>query len=257
MIITKNRSFSFSIKYCPILSCFESIHEWKLLLTMVNENLHSNDKKKWIEKQKVHFFFFVDFYLFLFWTFDNITYVRAGWNWSFGVLLIINEKFHMITGWWRSSHRCVNISYEEEAEFSHRNVSFAFLLPDCVRLTRLHSLWINNTDGDDDEGICWACMRTGERMSGCSRTFGTLFLSWRSSKFSFVIEDLIVNKRRWISSSSAHGLIVTSGCSKIRSSLWDVGNCRALFDGKIFLNDERKEKIQLAKRKICLLRKIN
>ncbi len=103
-------------------------------------------------------------------------------------------------------------------------------LPDCVRQTRWQLFWMNNADDEFDEDICCVCIKTGERISGCSRIFGALCPTSRSTRLSFVFEVFIVNKRRWSSSSSADGFIVTSGCSKIRSSLWEVVNCRVGFD---------------------------
>lgn len=101
----------------------------------------------------------------------------------------------------------------------------AFRLPDCVRLmARLCSGSMNGED--DDEESCCESMTTGERMSGCSKMFGALRPPTRSSRFSLVFDVFMVTRRRWSSSSSADGLIVTSGCSKMRSSLREALSCR-------------------------------
>ena len=52
-------------------------------------------------------------YLLLIWTFDDITNEWTGWDRSFGTRLVINKKFHTITGWWCSSCHCVNIRYKK------------------------------------------------------------------------------------------------------------------------------------------------
>lgn len=79
-------------------------------------------------------------------------------------------------------------------------------------------------------------MITGERISGCSRILDSLLRELCSRRFSVVFDVFKVNKRFWISSSSADGLMVTSGCSKMRSSLCEAVNCRIALEGAMLLD---------------------
>ena len=117
----------------------------------------------------------------------------------------------------RSSQCRVNISWKD-SRMSHSLLTCRDL-PDCCRMTLRFSLLFDDPDDDDDEGdvSCWDGMTNGVRISGCSRMLGTL-----PPPFSLVLKgNVVVIARRCIRSSTLVGLIVTSGCSKIRSSLWE------------------------------------
>lgn len=105
------------------------------------------------------------------------------------------------------------------------------VLPDCCRMIRLLSLLL---DEDELEGdASWFdCITNGVLMSGCSSMLGTL-----PPPFSLLLNgNVVIIARRCIRSSTVDGLIVTSGCSKIRSSLWERFLARSLLP---FFADER------------------
>lgn len=110
-------------------------------------------------------------------------------------------------------------------------------LPDCCRNNFLLSPLLLDDVDDDDKDNCWVSITSGVFISGCSRIFGTL-----PEFFSLEFKAI---KRRWALSSILVGFIVISGCSKIRSSLWEIGLCRLFapfFDVNKLLNQVKKEK---------------